>query len=171
MANMKKAEPDEPGEEVQKPSQGKRKSHPDPEYSTPRPRKINFKQEVSEEEEEQDDDDHPHVPTPTSSPNTDESSGEDKDLFKGPFKLPHGPRETPPPTFQTPPSKKSDGKTPASTMPCSQKSWTGLSEDLQEMLAGIDDAVLGSLPSSLSRLASGVSSPAFLNNNSALGQE
>ena len=107
----------------------KRKAWPDPELSTPRPRKLAFANEASENEDE------PHVPTPTSSAHEDDQSdGEDNDIFRDRFRgqqadtQPQGkPSKAQEKVFATPAAKKHEVETPG-TAAASQR--TGNTEDL-----------------------------------------
>ena len=130
----------------------KRKVAPDPSLSTPRPRKISFTQEASEAEE-----DEPHVPTPTSSPEEEQDTdGEDNDIFEGRFCTKDQRSSQQPkasklkePVLETPPSKKPEVRTPGTQGSFSKAS--GSAEELQELLAGIDDKLLALLPEGFSR--------------------
>ena len=143
---------EEPKEDAgAKPATKKRKGvQPDPELSTPRPRKLAFleDEEISEGDED--------VPTPTSSANQEDlSDGEDQDLFKDRFRT----ESTQPkmqkskvaksddPLLETPPTKKPEISTPGS----SGMRLAATSEKAQEILAGIDDGLVAALPQNLSR--------------------
>ena len=149
MARMKEEESREPSALPGKPC--KRKSLADPDLSTPRPRKLQFQPEASEVEDE------PHVPTPTSSPGEEEASdGEDHDLFVGRFAGTNNQSSQPTkipqfkePVWETPPSKKAEVSTPGKRGPASRLS--GTTDDLQGMLASMDDKLLDTVPATLCR--------------------
>ena len=133
-----------------KPAGRKRKAVPDPELSTPRPRRLEYEGDASEDEHEGSE--GPHVPTPTSSAYGD-SDDEDKDLFKDKYRVQSSgskPQETKKAIMiETPPTKKAS--TPASNPSCSRVS--SCTEEVQDMLAGVEDELLATIPTSLSRLA------------------
>ena len=154
MANLQKSEDFE--KEGTKKEVRKRKQRPDPDLSTPRPKKLAFPGDNDETEDEDDDANAPHVPTPTSSPGSQagqDSEDEDQDLFKGKFKSKPSQSQVcdrKPEVFTTPTPKKKEAETPAS-MASSTPRWNGLADEIQDMLAGIDDRILDLIPQAISR--------------------
>ena len=142
----------------------KRSQRPDDDLSAARPRRLKFTpketvDDIHSETQDSGGEDHPHVPTPTSSACEEDSEAEDSDLFKGKFAITKDAKKKntnkpirPELGFTTPAPKRSSAATPASDGGASR--FSGMSEEIQDMLAGIEDAVLDVLPCTLSRLVS-----------------
>ena len=153
MAKMEKDVKKEEEKPLPKPANKKRKAGPDPDLSTPRPRRLDYDVEGSEDDNEQGSE-APHVPTPTSSAYGD-SDDEDKDLFRDKYRGQSSGSKKPevqkPAQLETPPTTKAT--TPASH--ASGSRFSCFADEVQDMLAGIEDELLATIPTALSRLVVG----------------
>ena len=145
-------------DQKEKEGPGKRKSKDEGEFSAQRPRKITFRTPSRKQEsaEEDDDEGHPDVPSPTSSPEQEASDGEDNDIFQGKYSSAKSqalvPKEAPTcrSDYETPPQRPSK-RFEAGTRSPATDTIANHSEEVKGMLATLDDALLATIPSELSR--------------------
>ena len=137
--------------------QEKRKAA-DETHSEQRPRKL-FKEQQEGEEDELEDEGRSDVPTPTSSPGEasgEAADGEDNDIFQGRFgkdaatqkQDPEPQDQDQPEKFETPKAKITRHQQPGTTPTSSNY---GFSDDTRDLLAGMEDRLLSTIPSSFSR--------------------